>query len=163
MGLVWNDQRVQILRNMIAAGCGGTEIAEALGCTRNAIIGKATRLKIVRPFRTTPIVGRRRREPAKPNAARAKRIKQRAAAAIASNVVVMAAPLSAAVVDQAPARAPGRISLLDLTPTSCRWPSGNPREPDFSFCGASSLDGSPYCPFHTRLAYIPAQQRRRSA
>jgi GcrA cell cycle regulator len=46
-----------------------------------------------------------------------------------------------------------RVSLADLGTKSCRWPSGDPREPDFGFCGKTKLDGAPYCAEHAALAY----------
>ena len=53
----------------------------------------------------------------------------------------------------------GRLTVADLTPTSCRWPTGNPRDlKTFRYCGASAQDG-PYCERHARLAYLPRLSR----
>lgn len=38
----------------------------------------------------------------------------------------------------------------------CVFPIGDPREPEFRFCGAQAGDGMPYCPEHHRLCYRPA-------
>ena len=42
------------------------------------------------------------------------------------------------------------LTLLQLLPTSCRWPSGN--SPNVTFCGAEKVDGSSYCLKHTLIA-----------
>jgi hypothetical protein len=48
----------------------------------------------------------------------------------------------------------GSLTVTDLTATSCRWPTGNPRElATFRYCGEAALDG-PYCERHARLAYL---------
>jgi GcrA cell cycle regulator len=49
----------------------------------------------------------------------------------------------------------GTITVVDLTPLSCRWPTGNPRDlKTFRYCGETASCG-PYCERHARLAYIP--------
>ncbi len=48
-----------------------------------------------------------------------------------------------------------RKALIDLKNEHCRWPYGEPRKPDFFFCGAPEADfaiGRVYCRFHTRRA-----------
>jgi GcrA cell cycle regulator len=55
------------------------------------------------------------------------------------------------------------VKLVDLDGNSCRWPKGDPGEPDFEFCGGYALDGLPYCAGHSRIAYLPTQSRNRVA
>ena len=56
-----------------------------------------------------------------------------------------------------------RVTLMDLREAMCRWPMGDPTTADFRFCGAKSPSGGgPYCGYHARVAYQPAQDRRRS-
>jgi len=50
--------------------------------------------------------------------------------------------------------------LLDLESQDCRWPIGEPRHPDFHFCGAPQLPGHPYCERHWRIALEPSKQRQ---
>ena len=45
------------------------------------------------------------------------------------------------------------VSLVDLKATSCRWPLGDPNDPDFSFCGKEVVPGKPYCATHCLEAY----------
>ena len=45
------------------------------------------------------------------------------------------------------------IPLTDLKVNSCRWPLGDPTDPDFSFCGKEAVPGKPYCAAHCVEAY----------
>jgi GcrA cell cycle regulator len=49
--------------------------------------------------------------------------------------------------------------LVDLESGDCRWPLGDPREPDFRFCAALQLLGYPCCEHHWRIAFNPAKLR----
>jgi GcrA cell cycle regulator len=56
-----------------------------------------------------------------------------------------------------------KTSLLDLNDRVCRWPMGQPGEPDFHFCGEPSNPGYPYCVAHCGVAYqaqLPRRDRR---
>ena len=49
----------------------------------------------------------------------------------------------------------GSLTIVDLTASTCRWPSGNPRDlKTFRYCGETALSG-PYCKRHAHLAYLP--------
>jgi GcrA cell cycle regulator len=50
--------------------------------------------------------------------------------------------------------------LLELTENTCRWPIGDPGNPDFFFCGGQTISSLPYCAYHARLAYQPPNARR---
>ena len=50
--------------------------------------------------------------------------------------------------------------LMDLQPRMCRWPSGDPKEEGFGFCGSRTISGIPYCAEHAKLAYQPATRNR---
>ena len=52
-----------------------------------------------------------------------------------------------------------KISLLELREDTCRWPSGDPKNGDFYFCGCPSRHNSPYCEYHARIAYTQATKR----
>jgi GcrA cell cycle regulator len=54
-------------------------------------------------------------------------------------------------------------TLLDLERNDCRWPIGEPRHPDFHFCGAPQTAGRPYCELHWRMAFQPARPRHQPA
>ena len=54
-----------------------------------------------------------------------------------------------------------RASILTLKEAMCHWPIGDPGEEEFHFCGRKTSGSHPYCEHHARLAYQPAQSRRR--
>jgi GcrA cell cycle regulator len=55
-----------------------------------------------------------------------------------------------------------RVTIMDLRESMCRWPLGDPTNPDFRYCGAKMQIGAgPYCLSHARIAYQPVQDRRR--
>ena len=54
-----------------------------------------------------------------------------------------------------------RKYIQTLTESCCRWPIGDPQQPDFHFCGKKKVAGLPYCEVHARRAFQPPQPRRR--
>lgn len=52
----------------------------------------------------------------------------------------------------------GKMSLLDLKLTSCRWPIGEPKDTDFHFCGKDTITGKPYCSEHCKVAYTSLKE-----
>jgi GcrA cell cycle regulator len=54
-----------------------------------------------------------------------------------------------------------RKTLLQLSEATCRWPVGDPGSADFFFCGGPSTESTPYCSYHSRIAFQPASDRRR--
>jgi len=47
----------------------------------------------------------------------------------------------------------GAAALEHLPDGACRWPIGDPAEPDFAFCGAAAHGRSPYCTTHLAKAF----------
>ena len=45
--------------------------------------------------------------------------------------------------------------LIELERGECKWPVGHPDKPDFGFCAKPSLLGRPYCDGHMKRAYQP--------
>jgi GcrA cell cycle regulator len=62
-----------------------------------------------------------------------------------------------------PNRAIKRKTLINLGKNDCRWPIGEPRHPDFHFCGAPQLPGRPYCELHWHMAFQPPRPRHQPA
>ena len=54
-----------------------------------------------------------------------------------------------------------RLTLLQLSEETCKWPIGDPLTPDFYFCGQHSEEGKPYCEFHSRRAYHQIDKKKR--
>ena len=53
-----------------------------------------------------------------------------------------------------------KISLMELTERTCKWPIGDPATEDFWFCGLPSVAGKPYCEAHVGVAFQPMSARR---
>jgi GcrA cell cycle regulator len=53
-----------------------------------------------------------------------------------------------------------KLSLMELTERTCKWPIGDPATEDFWFCGLPSLPGKPYCEAHVGVAFQPMSARR---
>ena len=53
-----------------------------------------------------------------------------------------------------------KISLMELTERTCKWPIGDPATDAFWFCGHEAEPGKPYCKTHISIAFQPITQRR---
>ncbi len=53
-----------------------------------------------------------------------------------------------------------RLSLMELTERTCKWPVGDPATDDFWFCGLPVQAGKPYCEAHVGVAFQPMSSRR---
>ncbi len=53
-----------------------------------------------------------------------------------------------------------RLTLMELTERTCKWPIGDPATDDFWFCGLPTLPGKPYCEAHVGVAFQPMSARR---
>lgn len=53
-----------------------------------------------------------------------------------------------------------KLTLMELTERTCKWPIGDPATEDFWFCGLPSIAGKPYCEAHVGVAFQPMSARR---
>jgi GcrA cell cycle regulator len=53
-----------------------------------------------------------------------------------------------------------KLTLMELTERTCKWPIGDPATDDFWFCGLPSIPGKPYCEAHVGVAFQPMSARR---
>ncbi|PZO67885.1 MAG: GcrA cell cycle regulator [Paracoccus denitrificans] len=53
-----------------------------------------------------------------------------------------------------------KLSLMELTERTCKWPIGDPATEKFWFCGLPSQAGKPYCDAHVGVAFQPMSSRR---
>ena len=162
----WTDERVELLRKLWSDGLSASQVAAELGpgITRNAVIGKIHRLGLAERAKTAAAP--------RPRAAKAPRqvvAQPRATSHVVhGNVALAFAPQTFVVARAAPEEEvvipmSERVTLMELRESMCRWPMGDPTTPEFRFCGAHSPIGSgPYCSHHARVAYQPAQDRRRN-
>ncbi len=53
-----------------------------------------------------------------------------------------------------------KLTLMELTERTCKWPVGDPATDDFWFCGLPVQQGKPYCEAHVGVAFQPMSSRR---
>jgi GcrA cell cycle regulator len=169
--MTWTEQKIQMLKDMWG-NHSASEIAEHIGgLTRNAVIGKAHRLKLsVQKNADTPGTGLQCATGGM-GAIRSSRKR------MLRHLPVVPAPASAASVRTLPTardifrslegigggvRSEG-IAMTKAGDRHCRWPVGDPRSADFRFCGCVAQEGLPYCTDHARIAYQNVSKRIRGA
>lgn len=113
------------------------ELGEALGVSRNAVLGKLLRLRRAGMSVPKLVWGPGANRPPKPR----KRKRTSARMAPRPRPAPPPRPLPDLV---------GRYTLLELEPHHCRWPFGEDR---ILFCGETASPGVPYCIIHARIAY----------
>ena len=153
----WTDERVELLKKLWADGLSASQIAAELGgVTRNAVIGKVHRLglsgRAKSPSSSSP---RPRKARSSSHMLRVSRPSMRGNTALAYEYELEPMPeLFEIPVEQ-------RKSLLELNEKTCHWPVGDPGSTEFYFCGGQTVNELPYCIHHSRIAYQPANDRRR--
>jgi GcrA cell cycle regulator len=144
-GPTWTNERIDQLKRLLEAGLTCSQIAAEVGVSRNAVIGKITRLGL----------SRRKEAPARAEKPKLVASRTRALTRIFARRGRLI-ELAALAAHEAPAIAilDGRgCSLFELAPGKCRWPINDPGAANFCFCGSAQLEGLPYCLGHARLAY----------
>ena len=185
----WTDERVETLKKMWGEGQSASQIAKELGgVTRNAVIGKVHRLGLSNRAASgtaTKAESKPKAKPAPKAKAEAKpapkpekpEMKTEAAAPPKSTLparkqIIPAgqplppqpsaneiSPEALAKVNEVEKKAK-KISLMELTERTCKWPIGDPATEDFWFCGLAVQPGKPYCEAHVGVAFQPMSSRR---
>ena len=157
----WADERVELLKKLWADGLSASQIAGELGSvTRNAVIGKVHRLGLSGRAKNPSSAASRPRKPR--SASQMLRVSR---PSIRGNTALQHAydydfePEPEITENIIPIGQ--RRTLLELTDATCRWPIGDPGAAEFFFCGGNTLNGLPYCHYHSRVAYQPPGERRR--
>jgi GcrA cell cycle regulator len=156
----WTDERVETLKKLWADGLSASQIAAELGgITRNAVIGKVHRLGLSGRAKSPSSAASRPRKPrATSPMLRVSRSSMRGNTALAHAYELDIEPEPELIDNVIPLGQ--RRSLLELTEDTCRWPIGDPGTADFFFCGGQTITSLPYCAYHSRVAYQPANARR---
>jgi len=138
----WSDAAVETLKTLWDdPDFSAAMIAQRLGVTRNAVLGKIHRLGLSKPRTPQSSAG-----PVPPP--RRRRL-SRSAAVSRPPPHRPAAELPESNPDVEPGLVP---RLEDLPRRACHWPIGDPQAPDFAFCGRPAGTG-PYCARHAAVAY----------
>ena len=127
--MIWNDEKVQKLRQLWADGFSGSEIAKKLKTTRSAILGKAHRLNL--QSRTS---------------GRSKVVAPKTIAVVRKKPAAEKRPYFF-------------DALMSLKDGLCHYPIGHVDQPGFHFCLAPALAHKPYCSEHYGLCYEPKKDR----
>jgi len=53
------------------------------------------------------------------------------------------------------------VRLESLKADMCSWPTGDPGDDDFRFCGSEAVEGKPYCRKHCERAYVSPNRERK--
>jgi len=186
----WTDERVELLKKMWGEGQSASQIAKELGgVTRNAVIGKVHRLGLSnRSTGAAPTKAEAKAKPAeaaKPQPAAKPKTEPKADPAPEAKPAAETRPAVPARKQIIPAGQPlppqpsaneispealakvseiekkaKRLTLMELTERTCKWPVGDPATEDFWFCGLPVQPGKPYCEAHVGVAYQPMSARR---
>ena len=186
----WTDDRVEILKKLWVEGQSASQIAKELGgVTRNAVIGKVHRLGLsnratsssssksdtisktsVKSMSDTKRVSNKT-STSKVTSANSPSEPRSNVTSLRRQIIPAGQPLppqpsaneispeALARVSEIEKKAK-RISLLELTERTCKWPVGDPATEEFWFCGLPSQAGKPYCEAHVGVAFQPMSQRR---
>ncbi len=184
----WTDDRVELLKKMWGEGQSASQIAKELGgVTRNAVIGKVHRLGLSNRS-TSAASAEATAKPVKekaapkakapPKAKVAEKVEPKTEAAapayatpIRRQIIPAGQPLppqpsaneisaeALAKVNEVEKKAK-KLTLMELTERTCKWPVGDPATPDFWFCGLPAQTGKPYCEAHVGVAFQPMSSRR---
>ena len=186
----WTDDRVEILKKLWVEGQSASQIAKELGgVTRNAVIGKVHRLGLSnRASSSSSSKSDTKSKTSVKSMSDTKRVSNKTSASKVtsanspseprSNVTSLRrqiipagqplppqpsaneiSPEALARVGEIEKKAK-KISLLELTERTCKWPVGDPATEEFWFCGLPSQAGKPYCEAHVGVAFQPMSQRR---
>ena len=182
----WTDDRVEILKKMWGEGQSASQIAKELGgVTRNAVIGKVHRLGLSNRAgsggntKTETKAKPAAKTEAKPKAATKPEAATEAepeaeykpVLPVRKQIIPAGQPLppqpsaneispeALAKVSEIEKKAK-RLTLMELTERTCKWPVGDPATDDFWFCGLPVKTGKPYCEAHVGVAFQPMSARR---
>ena len=142
----WTEEKVSKLKELWGKGNTASQIAEIIGgISRNAVIGKAHRLKL------------EARAPSKqsnlPKSRENRQVMKRSPAPMSRKAKFQSILLDKNFEAENPK------SLEELTEETCKWPIGHPNEEKFYFCGRKPESDFPYCKLHVLYAFQPKNQK----
>jgi GcrA cell cycle regulator len=162
----WTDERVELLRKLWMDGLSASQIATELsnGITRNAVIGKVHRLGLSGRVKNAAPAAPRPRVQA-PRAAKPMAPRPMTTAVRGNTIMIVEESVQEVQVlrpvEDVVVPISERVTIMELKEAMCRWPLGDPSTAEFRYCGSRSDVGASYCSHHSRMAYQPAQDRRR--
>jgi hypothetical protein len=156
--MIWNDYKTAELKRLHATGMSMSEIAAAMGITRNAAIGKCSRLNLpsraTKPRLPQEELQRRRNE--------RQRLYDRNHRHRAPNEEKKMADFPP--IKPAPYVGDLRIPFADLrdfkneSPNQCRYIADEPPGPGYLACGNETRKGESYCPHCWEIVRNPIKR-----
>ena len=149
--MAWTPELIKELEKLWNKGLTTMEIGSRLGLSKNAVVGKAHRLGL--EARPSPIKHENVKHTANKAVRKEEPVKKNADVSDASSgPVFKSEPLPPEINIHKSKKQKG-VAGVDLKPNSCRWPEGDPKDPNFHFCGEPVAPGKIYCPDHCAIAY----------
>jgi len=141
----WTEERVARLHELAIEGLTASEIAAALGVTRNAVMGKMKRCQI-------PLANAHGHRPCKEKSeGTPKKTRGVAERSRVRRIKLPPLPMEELRADTVE---PLRVGFMDLAPHHCRWILDDKDDNGLAIsCGNERAGDLPYCPGHCRLAY----------
>ena len=126
-------------------GHTASQIAEILGgTTRNAVIGKAHRLKLA---------GRVQSKKPDKQKRQVENLQSKEEKYVSRRARFKSLLLDKNFEPENPKK------LEELDDKNCRWPIGHPDQKDFYFCGRTPIEGFSYCKLHLLYAFQPKAKK----
>jgi GcrA cell cycle regulator len=141
--MTWGEKEDGALRAGVLGGKSAKDVADEMGISRNAVLGRAWRLGLNFSGERKPRGKTRQlavngvRRPRVPKVKLAPRVPTPAAVAALETFTAPPEP-----------QQPVGVTLMDLEEGMCKWPVGD------LFCGCKAMRGKPYCPQHTYLSKL---------
>ena len=143
--MAWTPNKISKLKELWGKGNTAGQIATIIGeVTRNAVIGKAYRLKL----------GGK----SIPRNNNFKHVSQHQENSTQSGRKTRKSKFKSLLLDKN-FEPENPKSLEELHDEICRWPIGHPDEPNFYFCGRKSMKDFSYCKLHVLYAFQPKNKK----
>ena len=141
----WTPEKVGKLKGLWGKGNTASQIASIIGgVTRNAVIGKAYRLKLT--------------ENSFSKNTNFKQTSQNSKNIPPTERKTFRSKFKSLLLDKN-FEPENPKSLEELHDEICRWPIGHPNESNFYFCGRTSMKNFPYCKLHVLYAFQPKNKK----
>lgn len=127
--LFWTPDREKILRELWDKGISASEIGRRIKVSKNAVIGKARRMRLQSRGTKPYVVVRKKPEPPPPP------------------------PPPKLPPEKVPELKTVIEAVMGVGRNTCRWPYGEPYQNKLAFCGEPTFEKYPYCLRHCYHSY----------